>query len=112
MKKLLLAAIAFCIGAAATAQTNNTLRERLQLLKQLLDSAAMSKVDPRYIEVPQKPWRVVLRPKVNAVDVKYENSVENPLNKYSMDNMDWQLRFAPPTAHEMARDRRYLEDWH
>ena len=62
-----------------------------------MDSAAKRKVDPRYIEVPTKPWRVILRYKVNTVNVDYETSLTANRpgdNSY----WNWDLRFEPPTA--------------
>ena len=68
---------------------------RLQQLQQYLDAKARAKVDPDYIEVPEKPWRVVLRYNENAVDVDYSHSVDLPVfNGYS----DWNLCFEPPVA--------------
>ena len=68
---------------------------RLQQLQQILDTKAKSKVDPNYIEVPDKPWRVILRYKENVVDVDYSQHIEFPgTNDYS----DWNLCFEPPVA--------------
>ena len=59
------------------------------------DTKAKAKVDPHYIEVPDKPWRVILRYKENAVDVDYSQSVDFPA--YS-EHSDWNLCFEPPIA--------------
>jgi len=68
---------------------------RLHQVQQFLDTKAKKKVDPRYIEVPDKPWRVILRYKENAVDVDYSQSVDIPVyNEHS----DWNLCFEPPIA--------------
>ena len=40
--------------------------DRFHQLQQYLDNKAKSKVDPSYIEVPDKPWRVILRYKENG----------------------------------------------
>ena len=73
----------------------NTLSTRLQQGKQFLDKLARRRVDPNYIEVPEKPWRVILRARENAVDVTYDNTIEFPtLNERA----DWQMRFNPPVA--------------
>ncbi len=60
-----------------------------------LDSAARAKVDAHYIEVPQKPWRVILREKENVVDVDYDNSYQFPGTDESM---DWRMCIEPPVA--------------
>ena len=64
-------------------------------VRQFLDSAAMRKVDSHYIEVPKKPWRIILREKENVVDVDYKSSFEQPGTN---DVLDWQMCFEPPTA--------------
>ena len=68
---------------------------RLHQLQEYLDTKAKKMVDPAYIEVPDKPWRVILRYKENAVDVDYSQNIESPeTNEYS----DWNLCFEPPVA--------------
>ena len=68
---------------------------RLHQVQEYLDSAAMRKVDPRYIEVPKKPWRVILRYKQTAVDVDYDNHIDLPEWNESS---DWRLCIDPPTS--------------
>ena len=68
---------------------------RLHQLQQFLDDRAKKKVDPKYIEVPEKPWRVILRYKENAVDVDYEHSSDYP---EANEHLEWKLCFEPPTA--------------
>ena len=104
MKKLFLA---LCFLGASTAlfaengvghaqdSTSTSLMTRIHQLQAYLDSAARRKVDPHFIEVPEKPWRVILRYKENGVSVDYENSFEVPeINRRA----DWKLSFEPPTA--------------
>ena len=69
--------------------------DRLQDVQEYLDVRARAKVDPNYIEVPAKPWRVILRYKENMVDVDYDNYTENPGTNESA---DWRLCFEPPIA--------------
>ena len=68
---------------------------RLQQVQQFLDNKAKKKVDPRYIEVPQKPWRVILRYKENVVNVDYTQNVDIPAYD---DHSEWNLCFEPPIA--------------
>ena len=68
---------------------------RLHQVQQFLDTRAKKSVDPRYIEVPEKPWRVILRYKENAVDVDYSQSIDFPGTN---DHADWNLCFEPPIA--------------
>ena len=78
----------------STQKSKSSLMTRLEQVQQYLDKKA-KKVDPHYIEVPEKPWRVILRYKENKVDVDYNQSVDIPAtNEYS----DWNLCFEPPVA--------------
>lgn len=52
-----------------------SMKEKFQQVQSHLDSTARLKVDQRYIEVPDKPWRVVLRYKETAFDAYYNNSI-------------------------------------
>ena len=70
-------------------------KNRLLQVQQYLDSAARKKVDSRYIEVPAKPWRVILRYKETAFDVDYSNVAGDPA---AGDGAEWQLCFEPPSS--------------
>ena len=47
--------------------STHTLMARLRQVQNILDTRAKAKVDPAYIEVPDKPWRVIMRYKENVV---------------------------------------------
>ena len=79
--------------------TKTTFMDRIHQLQQFLDDKAKKKVDPRYIEVPDKPWRVILRYKENGVDVDYDNVFNVPELNY---RTDWKLSFNPPTANSVG----------
>ena len=95
----LLAAILCCLlaslNASAQSDSTHTFMGRLHQVQQYLDDKAKSKVDPKYIEVPDKPWRVILRYKENGVDVDYEHSVDFPATN---ERAEWKLCFEPPVA--------------
>lgn len=95
----LLAAILCCLlaslNASAQCDSTHTFMGRLHQVQQYLDDKAKSKVDPKYIEVPDKPWRVILRYKENGVDVDYEHSVDFPATN---ERAEWKLSFEPPVA--------------
>ena len=81
--------------SVSTQESKPDLMTRLHQVQDLLDTKAKAKVDPHYIEVPNKPWRVILRYKENAVDVDYTHSVDFPgYNEHA----DWNLCFEPPVA--------------
>ena len=71
------------------------IKRRIQQVQQYLDSTAKAKVDQQYIEVPEKPWRVILRYKANGVDVDYDQELYFPENN---EQVEWKLFFEPPVA--------------
>ena len=81
--------------SVSTQKSKSNLMVRLHQVQQYLDTKAKAKVDSNYIEVPAKPWRLILRYKENAVDVDYSQSVDIPA--YS-EHSDWNLCFEPPIA--------------
>jgi len=82
-------------GISARSDSAHTIMSRLHQVKQYLDNKAKSSVDPSYIEVPDKPWRVILRYKENGVDVDYEHSADFPETNQ---RTEWKLCFEPPIA--------------
>lgn len=75
--------------------TRKTLGYRLHQVQDFLDKKARRSVDSNYIEVPVKPWRVILRSKLSDIDVDFDNSIEDPSTR---ERMDWQLKFSPPLS--------------
>ena len=47
--------------SVSTQKSKSNLIDKLHQVQQYLDNKLRKKVDPLYIEVPEKPWRVVLR---------------------------------------------------
>ena len=103
--KMIICCLLFSLNAAAqeqkttdslsTQESKPSLMTRLHQVQEYLDTKAKKKVDPAYIEVPDKPWRVILRYKENVVDVDYSQIIESPeTNEYA----DWNLCFEPPVA--------------
>ena len=86
----------FSLSVAAQEQDSTlTFMDKLHQVQQYLDDKAKSKVDPGYIEVPDKPWRVILRYKENMVLVDYDHSIDFPATN---ERAEWKLRFEPPIA--------------
>jgi hypothetical protein len=77
-------------------EERTTFMGRLHQVQQYMDEKARAKVDPHYIEVPDKPWRVILRYKETAVDVDYNNSLTSP--DYPQDRIDLKMCFEPPAS--------------
>ena len=71
-------------------------KEGFSLVQQYLDSAAKTKYDSRYIEVPENPWSVILRYRRNAVDVDYNSRFVAPDGEDGYIN--WNMCFEPPTG--------------
>ena len=102
---MIICCLLFTLNAAAqgqeatdsisTQESKPNLLVRLHQLQQYLDTKAKAKVDSHYIEVPKKPWRVILRYKENVVDVDYYQSVDIPATN---EHSDWNLCFEPPVA--------------
>ena len=102
---MIICCLLFTLNAAAqghettdsisTQESKPNLLVRLHQLQQYLDTKAKAKVDSHYIEVPEKPWRVILRYKENVVDVDYYQSVDIPATN---EHSDWNLCFEPPVA--------------
>ena len=98
----MISCLLFPLSAAAqetenvdSASTKTSFSGRLHQLQQFLDNKARASVDPHYIEVPEKPWRVILRGKETAFILDYENSIEFPdINERA----DWKLSFTPPVS--------------
>ena len=76
-------------------ESKPTLMGRLHQVQQFLDDRAKAKVNPHYIEVPDKPWRVVLRYNENGVDVDYDQSADFPATN---ERTEWRICFEPPLA--------------
>ena len=83
------------IDSLSTQNTKTTMVDRLHRVQTFLDDKAQKKVDPNYIEVPDKPWRVILRYKESVFDVDYYNSIGDLA---AGNGADWQLCFEPPAS--------------
>ena len=81
--------------SVSTQESKSTLKARLHQVQQYLDTKARAQVDPHYIEVPDKPWRVILRYNASVFDVDYSNTGGDPS---AGDGIDWEMCFEPPMA--------------
>ena len=64
-----------CILAVSTiqAQPGTGLSARVKTFGERLDSAAVKKFDARYIDVPDRPWRIILRSKFDETTTGFTN---------------------------------------
>ena len=81
--------------SVSTQESKSKLKARLHQVQQYLDTKARKKVDSNYIEVPEKPWMVVLRYNASVFDVDYSNSAGSPS---AGDGVDWEICFEPSLA--------------
>ena len=76
-----------------TQEGKRNLMGRLRQVQQYLDNKARKSVDPQYIEVPEKPWRIILRYNSSYFDVDYSNSAGDIS---AGEGIEWNLCLAPP----------------
>ncbi len=85
----ILATITLCILSAtgSMAQTDSIKPNFIKAFGNRLDTKAHLKYDPNYIDVPEKPWRVILRGKTdeNRIDLNTVNTWSLDGDKYNMD---------------------------
>ena len=85
----ILTAIALCMLSASgiTAQTDSIKPGFIKAFGNRLDTKAFTKYDPLYIDVPERPWRVILRGKMdeNKIDFNTVNTWTLDGNQYNMD---------------------------
>lgn len=103
LSNLLLTTAFFCTAVCAEAQSGSTSENEktsgsrplawVKSLMHRLDSSAVTKVDARYIEVPQRAWRVILRPKMSDIDVVSDN--ENILSAMESIHIKMDLNTRP-----------------
>ena len=84
------------------AQKDSWLSRNLRKGMNYIDSLWENKADPNYIEVPKKPWRVVVYPKINEVYVKMNsdfdlNSINSEIWKDAT-QLSWSMHINPPLA--------------
>ena len=84
------------------AQKDSWLSRNLRKGMNYIDSLWENKADPNYIEVPKKPWRVVVYPKINEVYVKMNSDFD--LNNITSEiwkdatQLSWSMHINPPLA--------------
>jgi len=106
--RYILLCLLMCIVVSVNAQQKDSwARRTTRNIQQRLDSALFRRVDTTYIEVPKKPWRVILRPKVNQIDTRMSATMDDDMiakmgNDWEMDltgvNVDWLLKLEQPMS--------------
>ena len=103
--RMIICSVLFALAAAAQEQSSpdsvrpqenkHTLMGGIRQVQHYLDEKARAKVDSHYIEVPGKPWSVILRYNANGFRLDYDSHIDFPGTNESA---DWQLCFEPPMA--------------
>ena len=95
-KKLILA---LCLVVCGQTMAQNGLSSLVKKVKTMVDSMSVKKVDRRYIDVPEKPWRIIVRGNVNQ-------SIVNMRTVGTMAGMDYSAE-----PHLKTEPSRYLGLW-
>lgn len=108
MIKHLLLGLLICIVVPVSAQQKDSWARRTSRnIQQRLDSALFRKVDTTYIEIPKKPWRVILRPKINQIDTRVSSVLDDDLiaklgESWGLDltglHFDWLMKLEQPMS--------------
>lgn len=92
---IILVALLVCLNASA----QNDLSSLVKKAKTMVDSMSVKKVDRHYIDVPEKPWRIIVRGNVNQ-------SIVNMRTVGTMAGMDYSAE-----PHLKTEPSRYLGLW-
>lgn len=101
-RSLIFMVLSAFVALGIHAQNESWLSRNLKKGMNYLDSLWEAKVDTNYIEVPKKPWRVVIYPKVNMIDVKMNHQIDLSTTAYreldDFTDADWTMHINPPLA--------------
>ena len=107
LKNILLYLLVCIVVPVNAQQKDSWARRTTRNIQQRLDSALFRKVDTTYIEVPKKPWRVILRPKINQIDTRVSAVLDDEHiaklgNSWGVDitgaQIDWLLKLKQPLS--------------
>ena len=84
----ILTAIVLCMLSASgiMAQTDSIKPGFIKAFGNRLDTKALTKYDPLYIEVPERPWRIILRTKFDEVITDFTNDATLRYEDESLDS--------------------------
>ena len=87
---------------ATSAQKENKWVKLWNLFRAHQDAKTHSKYDPDYIEVPNHPWRVVLRSRSQEFSLSMESEMDEYLNISSIADFNFSTRINPPVAQSLG----------
>ena len=98
MKRYLLICITLCCCILLSAQDKKPWPLRvLHSIKTYIDSSAVRGIDPNYIQVPKKPWAVMLKYKTNDMDLRSTSTMDREMmaEKGLYGELNWESAFKP-----------------
>ena len=94
-KRILVALLMMCLTTNACLAQDAWYKKVLNKVKVWIDSSAVKGTDPRYIELPAKPWRAVLSSNTNEMNLRLSNYAVVPIEGRMM-LLDWDMHVNPP----------------
>ncbi|MBQ9357166.1 MAG: DUF4421 family protein [Prevotella sp.] len=91
--------LTLCLVVCGQTMAQNDLSSLVKKAKNMIDSMSVKKVDRRYIDVPEKPWHIIVRGNVNQ-------SIVNMRTVGTMAGMDYSAK-----PHLKTEPSRYLGLW-
>lgn len=107
MKRYIIIGITLCCCILLSAQDRKPWPLRvLNSVKTYIDSSAVRGIDPNYIQVPKKPWAVMLKYKANDMDLRSTSAISHEMmaEKNIDGEFNWETAFKP-------RSESYLGGW-
>ena len=98
MKRYLLICTTLCCCILLSAQDKKPWPLRvLHSVKTYIDSSAVRGIDPNYIQVPKKPWAVMLKYKTNDMDLHSTSTMDHEMmaEKGLYGELNWESAFKP-----------------
>ena len=99
MKTLKCLTLVLCLSVCGQTMAQNDLSSFVKKAKTMIDSISVSGVDRRYIDAPDKPWRIIVRGNVNQ-------SIVSMRTVGTMAGMDYSAK-----PHLKTEPSRYLGLW-
>ncbi len=98
---LILTVLSAFVALGTYAQKESWLSRKLKKGKAYIDTMLVNNVDTNYIEIPKNPWRVVIYPKFNEVDLRMTSTLRSDhalLKDLGDASLSWTMRINPPLA--------------
>ena len=107
MKRYIIIGITLCCCILLSAQDRKPWPLRvLNSVKTYIDSSAVRGIDHNYIQIPKKPWAVMLKYRANDMDLRSTSTISHEMlaEKNIDGEFNWETAFKP-------RSESYLGGW-